>query len=89
MIGQLNVQPALESGLDQPWDEPRIAGQLQIAGIDPHLGAPPARTSTVGDLTAAVGGMEESAVSHQLRLLRTLGLVEGRCEGRRIIYQPL
>jgi len=30
--------------------------------------------------------MEQSAVSHQLRLLRNLGLVEGQREGRRIIY---
>ena len=42
--------------------------------------------STVGDLTAAVG-MEQSAVSHQLRLLRNLGLVEGDRDGRRIIYR--
>lgn len=41
--------------------------------------------STVGDLTAAVG-MEQSAVSQQLRLLRNLGLVEGQREGRRIVY---
>ncbi|MDT0308689.1 metalloregulator ArsR/SmtB family transcription factor [Streptomyces sp. DSM 44917] len=31
-------------------------------------------------------GMEQSAVSHQLRLLRTLGLVTGTREGRRIVY---
>jgi DNA-binding transcriptional ArsR family regulator len=30
--------------------------------------------------------MEQSAVSHQLRLLRTLGLVTGRRDGRRIVY---
>jgi len=42
--------------------------------------------STVGDLTAAVG-MEQSAVSHQLRLLRNLGLVDGQRDGRRIIYR--
>lgn len=30
--------------------------------------------------------MEQSAVSHQLRLLRNLGLVDGRRDGRRIIY---
>jgi len=41
--------------------------------------------STVGDLTEAVG-MEQSAVSHQLRLLRNLGLVDGQRDGRRIIY---
>jgi DNA-binding transcriptional ArsR family regulator len=30
--------------------------------------------------------MEQSAVSHQLRLLRALGLVTGRRDGRRIVY---
>jgi DNA-binding transcriptional ArsR family regulator len=41
--------------------------------------------STVGQLSEAVG-MEQSAVSHQLRLLRNLGLVEGEREGRSIRY---
>ena len=41
--------------------------------------------TTVGDLAAAVG-MEQSAVSHQLRLLRNLGLVEGERHGRSIVY---
>src|SRR6476661_7174453 len=41
--------------------------------------------STVGDLATAVG-MEQSAVSHQLRLLRHLGLVEGTRSGRHIVY---
>ncbi|QNE21315.1 helix-turn-helix transcriptional regulator [Kribbella qitaiheensis] len=40
----------------------------------------------VGDLVAAVG-MEQSAVSHQLRLLRALGLVTGKRDGRRIVYE--
>lgn len=31
-------------------------------------------------------GMEPSAVSHQLRLLRHLGLVSGRREGRNVMY---
>ncbi|RNG35356.1 ArsR/SmtB family transcription factor [Streptomyces botrytidirepellens] len=36
---------------------------------------------------AAEVGMEQSAVSHQLRLLRTLGLITGRRDGRRIVYR--
>jgi len=40
----------------------------------------------VTELAGAVG-MEQSAVSHQLRLLRTLGLVSGSREGRRIVYR--
>lgn len=40
----------------------------------------------VGALAAAVG-MEQSAVSHQLRILRALGLVTGERDGRRIVYR--
>ena len=41
--------------------------------------------ASVGELSEAVG-MEQSAVSHQLRLLRNLGLVEGERQGRSIRY---
>lgn len=41
--------------------------------------------TTVGALAEAVG-MEQSAVSHQLRLLRNLGLVDGQRQGRHIMY---
>lgn len=40
---------------------------------------------SVGQLTAELG-MEQSAVSHQLAMLRHLGLVVGRREGRQRIY---
>lgn len=40
---------------------------------------------SVNDLADAVG-MESSAVSHQLRLLRHLGLVVGKRDGRRVVY---
>ncbi|MGV9414445.1 ArsR/SmtB family transcription factor [Nocardia sp. NPDC003693] len=39
----------------------------------------------VSELAEAIG-MEQSAVSHQLRLLRNLGLVVGARNGRSIIY---
>jgi DNA-binding transcriptional ArsR family regulator len=39
----------------------------------------------VGELAEAVE-MEQSAVSHQLRLLRALGLVTGTRAGRSIVY---
>lgn len=51
----------------------RILGQL-------HAGPSP-----VNELAAAIE-MEPSAVSHQLRVLRHLGLVVGRREGRQIVY---
>ena len=41
--------------------------------------------STVGDL-AVVVEMEQPAVSHQLRILRDLGLVLGSRSGRHVIY---
>jgi len=40
---------------------------------------------SVGDLADAVE-MEQSAVSHQLRLLRHLGLVIGERRGRQVVY---
>jgi DNA-binding transcriptional ArsR family regulator len=40
---------------------------------------------SVNELAEAVG-MEASAVSHQLRLLRHLGLVVGERDGRRVVY---
>ncbi len=40
---------------------------------------------TVSELTEAVG-MEQSAVSHQLRLLRTMGLVATTRDGRHMTY---
>jgi len=41
--------------------------------------------ATVSELADAIS-MEQSAVSHQLRLLRTLGLVEGERQGRSVLY---
>ncbi|MEO8966694.1 MAG: metalloregulator ArsR/SmtB family transcription factor [Solirubrobacteraceae bacterium] len=51
----------------------RILGHL-------HTGPCP-----VNELASAVG-MEASAVSHQLRVLRHLGLVVGHRDGRSIVY---
>jgi DNA-binding transcriptional ArsR family regulator len=44
-----------------------------------------ARPCSVGELARAVG-MEQSAVSQQLRVLRHLGLVVGERDGRHVIY---
>ena len=40
---------------------------------------------SVSELIAAVG-MQQSAVSHQLRLLRDIGLVVGERQGRSVVY---
>ena len=42
--------------------------------------------STVGDLASSIG-MEQPAVSQQLRILRNLGLVTGERDGRSIVYE--
>ena len=42
--------------------------------------------ASVTALAAAIG-MEGSAVSHQLRTLRHLGLVTGRRDGRQVVYE--
>jgi DNA-binding transcriptional ArsR family regulator len=44
-----------------------------------------AKPSTVTELIEAVG-MEQSAISHQLRLLRTMGLVVKQRTGRNVTY---
>ena len=49
------------------------------------LGRLHAGPSSVNQLAESVG-MEPSAVSHQLRLLRHLGFVVGRRDGRRVLY---
>jgi ArsR family transcriptional regulator, nickel/cobalt-responsive transcriptional repressor len=49
------------------------------------LGRLHASPCPVNELAAAVE-MEPSAVSHQLRVLRHLGLVIGRREGRQVVY---
>jgi ArsR family transcriptional regulator len=49
------------------------------------LGRLHAGPCSVGELAQHVG-MEASAVSHQLRLLRHLGLVVGRRQGRQVVY---
>src|SRR5437667_1066154 len=49
------------------------------------LGRLRAGASSVNELAESVA-MEPSAVSHQLRLLRHLGFVVGRREGRRVVY---
>lgn len=44
------------------------------------------QSRSVGELSRSVE-METSAVSHQLRILRDLGLVTSRREGQRVVYR--
>ncbi len=72
----------------EPIDPDAVAETMQALAapsrvrILSHLRAGP---SSVNDLAEAVG-MDASAVSHQLRVLRHLGFVVGRRDGRRVLY---
>ena len=81
------VERALDSMVDG-WTATRLA-QVFAALSDPSrvrlISALLAGELCVHDLAAALG-MSQSAVSHQLRLLRSLSLVRYRKEGRVVYY---
>lgn len=65
-----------------------VAEQMQALATPSRvliLGRLRAGATTVTELAGSIG-MEPSAVSHQLRLLRHLGFVVGRREGRHVVY---
>jgi DNA-binding transcriptional ArsR family regulator len=65
-----------------------VAERMQILAAPSRvqiLGRLKSGPCAVGEIAEAVG-MEPSAVSHQLRQLRYLGLVVGKRQGRRVIY---
>jgi DNA-binding transcriptional ArsR family regulator len=74
------LDPGFTQALAETMQALSTPSRLRILG---HLHAGP---SPVNELAAAVG-MEPSAVSHQLRVLRHLGLVLGRRDGRQIVYE--
>lgn len=82
------------NGREAPPARLTIASATAIAGTLQALTAPSRlmilsqlrqAPATVGELTEAVQ-MEQSAVSHQLRLLRAMGLVTTERHGRSITY---
>jgi DNA-binding transcriptional ArsR family regulator len=74
-----NLDPAFADIVAETMQALAAPSRLRILG---RLHAGPC---AVNELAESVG-MEPSAVSHQLRLLRHLGLVVGRRDGRRILY---
>jgi ArsR family transcriptional regulator, nickel/cobalt-responsive transcriptional repressor len=69
-------------------DAERVAEAMQALATPSRvliLAALRERSQSVSELVAAVG-MQQSAVSHQLRLLRDIGLVVGERQGRNVVY---
>jgi ArsR family transcriptional regulator, nickel/cobalt-responsive transcriptional repressor len=67
----------------------QVAEQMQALGTASRLrilGCLRDGPCSVGELASAVE-MEQSAVSHQLRVLRHLGWVTGTRDGRRVVYE--
>ena len=75
-------------GTIAPDDAARIAEAMQALSTTSRvliLAELRQRSQSVSELVAAVG-MQQSAVSHQLRLLRDVGLVVGERRGRHVVY---
>ncbi|MTE22363.1 metalloregulator ArsR/SmtB family transcription factor [Streptomyces sp. TRM43335] len=71
-----------------PQNAPKVAETLQALATPSRLlilARLREGPCAVTELAAAVG-MEQSACSHQLRVLRTLGLVTGDRRGRSVVY---
>jgi ArsR family transcriptional regulator, nickel/cobalt-responsive transcriptional repressor len=73
------LDPALSRAVAETMQALATPSRVRILG---RLHAAPC---PVNELAAAVD-MEPSAVSHQLRVLRYLGLVVGRRDGRQVVY---
>jgi ArsR family transcriptional regulator, nickel/cobalt-responsive transcriptional repressor len=88
-VAHSDPHPDLRRVLDDPAFARAAADSIQGLSapsrlrILARLHAGPA---SVNDLAAAVA-MESSAVSHQLRTLRHLGLVVGQRDGRQVVYE--
>src|ERR1700733_8635025 len=63
----------------------RLMGALSTASRVSILARLRIGACPVGDLSAELE-MEQPAISHQLRVLRDLGLVVGNRSGRRVVY---
>ena len=84
---------AEHSGIDRLLDDAAFA---QAAAESIQALAAPSRLRILARLhtgpasvseIARSAGMESSAVSHQLRVLRHLGLVTGQRDGRQVVYE--
>ena len=85
----MGFQHGVSAGIPVTLDDARHVARVMSALATPSrvriLGRLREGPCAVGDLATAVE-MEQPAVSHQLRILRDLGLVLGSRSGRHVIY---
>ena len=81
MISSLQADAFVESSTTAPL----VVRKAAMRDIPLILARRPEGPCAATELADAVG-MEQSACSHQLRLLRNLGLVTGERRGRSVIY---
>lgn len=82
-------EPSYPSDLVDPARAAEVAAAIQALAAPTRLrilGCLDAGAQSVSELAAAIG-MEPSAVSHQLRVLRLHGLVAGTRRGRTVRYE--
>lgn len=79
------VTPGTRVSAEEAAQVARVMGALATASRVRILARLREAPCTVGELTAAVE-MAQPAVSHQLRILRDLGLVVGDRDGRHVVY---
>jgi DNA-binding transcriptional ArsR family regulator len=85
-MGQAHgVTPSTPVSADDARNVARVMGALSTPSRVRILARLREGECAVGDLAAAVE-MEQPAVSHQLRILRDLGLVLGSRTGRHVVY---
>jgi DNA-binding transcriptional ArsR family regulator len=85
-MGQAHgVSPSTPVSADDARNVARVMGALSTPSRVRILARLREGECTVGDLAATVE-MEQPAVSHQLRILRDLGLVLGSRTGRHVVY---
>src|ERR1700712_917786 len=80
-----DVSPSTPVSADDARQVARVMSALATPSRVRILGRLREGPCAVGELALAVE-MEQPAVSHQLRILRDLGLVEGSRTGRHVIY---
>jgi DNA-binding transcriptional ArsR family regulator len=89
MACAMGFEHGVHSGTPVSADDARQVARVMSALATPSrvriLGRLREGPCSVGELTVAVE-MEQPAVSHQLRILRDLGLVFGSRDGRHVIY---